>query len=379
MKTHGRTALRHLFGLLAVTLLVQGCGAVAVSRHPARHKKTQANTAVGYFHGPLPALDAVQFLSPDQGFLAGQGIVLATGDGGQTWTRIYSGTQTIEAIAFLSLKSGYALTGSGQILAWTGGSTWQRVAASLGPASAFALDGSSLGQILTVKGTLYQATGPDGPWQAESLEGVSAVSFSGGTTGWAVTQGQNAAPEVWLTQDGGSTWTQSYSPSLGQAQGWTASIAASGDTAWLLLTSSSGQVEHQPYVAYVTHDLGQHWQEILGAALFAQQGMYQPAPESLYGLQAGPLAGTAQSAYFLSWQPGSPNDTLALTATGDGGQTWRQLPLTSVPHAATPYFFQPLALTALPGGTLWLAGSRSGSGKVLVSHDGGASWQSPTF
>ncbi len=378
MTTQGRAALRHLFGLFAVALLLQGCGAVALSRHPARREKTQGSTTAPYFRGALPSLDAVEFLNPDDGFLAGQGIVLETSDGGRNWTRIYRGAEAIRAIAFLSLESGYALTANGGILLWTGGSTWRQVGASLGPAAAIALGGGSLAQVLTSQGTLYRATGPAGPWQAESLHGVKALSFTGSATGWAVTQG-GQGPEVWLTQDGGSTWTASYSPSVTPAQGWTAAIASSGSTAWLLLTASSGQVEHQPYVAYVTHDLGQHWQEILGAALFAQQGMYQPAPQSLYGLQAGPLAGTAQSAYFLSWQPGSPNDTLAVTATGDGGQTWRQLPLTQVSHSATPYFFQPLDLAALPGGTLWLAGGRDGSGRVLVSHDGGASWQAPAF
>ncbi len=384
MKTMRRTALWHVIALMTAVLVLQGCGTTTqpqtqkqkqTTHHP---KKTQASTAPQYFRGALPALDAVQFLSSNEGFVAGQGIVLATSDGGQDWTRIYQGSQTIAAVAFPSATQGYALTTGGQVLAWQqGGSQWQPLAGLPGSASAIWLSGTSIGQLLTTQGTLYRPAASAGAWQAESPKGVIAASFDG-STGWAVTGGSSTAPEVWLTQNGGASWSSSFSPKLGQATGWSATISSAAGTAWLLLTSSSGQSEHQPYVAYVTHDLGQHWQEILGAALFAGQGMYPAAPSSLYGLQAGPVTGGAQSAYFVSWKPGNPNDVLAVTATPDGGQSWQQLPVQGVAHAATPYFFHPLGVAALPGGTLWLVGSRSGAGTMLVSHDGGGSWQALT-
>ncbi len=67
------------------------------------------------------------------------------------------------------------------------------------------------------------------------------------------------------------------------------------------------------------------------------------------------------------------------TLTADGGQSWQQLPVQGVAQAATPYFFGPLGFSAPSGGTLWLVGSRAIAGRMLVSHDGGLTWQAPTF
>ncbi len=377
VKTTGM-ALWSVAGLMTAALLLQGCGSTAAKpKATNQQKKSQAAAQPQDFRGPLPALDAVEFLTADQGFVAGQGIVLETSDGGQSWTRIYGGSQTITSLAFVATSSGYALTSGGQVLAYRG-AQWQSISGLPGSASAIWLSGPSLGELLTTKGTLYQAVGTSGGWQAESLKGVIAACFQG-SRGWAVTGGLKAAPKVWLTENGGATWAATFSPGLTAAGDWSASVAASGTTAWLLFTSGSGQLEHQPYVAYVTHDLGQNWQEVLGAALFAQQGMYPAAPQSLYGLQAGPLAGDALNAYFVSWQPGSPNDILAITATADGGQSWHQMPVQGVAQTATPYFFGPLGFAAPSGGTLWLVGSRAGAGRMLVSHDGGLTWQAPTF
>ena len=375
MKTMRRTALWHVIALMTAGLVLQGCGTTTAPKAQTthHHKKPPAAATPQYFKGTLPALDAVQFLSQNQGFVAGQGIVLSTSDGGQDWTRIYQGTGTITALAFPGATQGYALTASGQVLAWQGGTQWQPVPGLPGSVSGLWLSGTSIAELLTSQGTLYRPGPTAGSWQAESPRNVTAASFDG-ATGWAVTQTASAAPQVYLTQNGGASWSLSYSPKLSGPSGWTASLDSAGGTAWLLLTSSAGQAEHQPYVAYVTHDLGQAWQEILGAPLFAGQGMYPQAPSSLYGLQAGPFTGDAQSAYFVSWKPGNPSDVLAITASGDGGQSWQQLPVQGVAHAATPYFFKPIGIAAVPG-AVWLVGSRAGSGTMLLSHDGGSTWQ----
>ncbi len=355
-------------GLVGLALLLQGCGTVATRKVPAPS-----------YRGVLPAVDAVQFVTPKIGFIAGQGIVLTTDDGGVKWTRIYNGRETIRAIDFIGKFNGWVLTASGSVLAWNGGPKWQRVASALGRAAAMHLAAGGAGLIVTARGMLYRAGRPGGPWQREGLQGVSALSFSASQTGWAVTISGTTAPQVWRTRDGGKTWTLSFTPQLGQPQGWTPTLASSGDAAWLLLTSAQGQLEHQPYVAFATTDLGMQWQEALSAPLFVSQGMYPGAPASLYGLQAGPVAVSGQSGYFLSWAPATPNDILALTVTRDGGQTWRQIPLQKVQPSETPDFFEPLGMALGGSTTLWLVGSRNGRGRVLVSHDGGVHWSAPAL
>jgi photosystem II stability/assembly factor-like uncharacterized protein len=381
--TAGRRTVWPVTLALLLALGAQGCGSVGGHRTTGHHSKpkaaTKTKTQVTAFQGPLPALDAVQFLTSEQGFLAGQGLVLETSDGGRSWTQVYSGAQNIASLDVVSALSGYAVTGTGDVLVWSGGVSWQTLAGTPGPAAAIAPQGTAPTQFLTTGGVLFRADGPQGPWQQERLQGVQSISFTSPTDGYAVTGQGGATPEVWRTADGGATWQPAFTPPLNGGQGWTGSLAASGSDVWLLLTSDSGQVEHQPYLAYVSPDQGQHWQEVLGAPLFAAQGMYPKAAASLYGLQAGPVAAAGQSAYFVSWAPGSPQDTLALTATGDGGQSFSQLPLATTPYAETPYFFQPLGVYALEGGTIWLVGGRGGVGKVLVSTDGGHNWEAPAF
>ncbi len=354
-------------------LLLQGCGATAKTQKAGRRHSVRAAAS---FREALPALDAVQFLTPKLGFIAGNGIVLETRDGGNSWTRIYQGQKTISAIDFTAADAGLALEEDGQVLAWDG-RRWQAVFGGLGPAAAVHLAQGGATTILTAAGDLYGAPGPAGPYSKESLSDVTAVSFAGAQTGWAVTGGPSAFA-VWVTRDGGQTWSRSLSTALSQRQGWTAALAASGSAAWLLLTSNQGQMEHQPYVVYANQGYGQSWQEPLAAPLFAVQGMYPSAQQSLFGLQAGPFAAQRAAAVFVSWQPGPPSDLLALTTTQDGGQSWRQLPIRTVPAADIPAFFSPMAIS-MSGTSIWLVGSRAGSGRVLESIDGGVSWSVPAF
>ncbi len=55
-----------------------------------------------------------------------------------------------------------------------------------------------------------------------------------------------------------------------------------------------------------------------------------------------------------------------------------EVPAGSLPSAAA-IAPEALGFGAPSGGTLWLVGSRAGAGRMLVSHDGGLTWQAPTF
>ena len=359
--------------LAALGMTLPACGP---SPKPA--PKPPAKSAAKPYKGPLPALRAVQFVTPRLGFLGGQGIVLETRDGGRTFTRIYSGAEDIAELDFTSPDAGWVRTASGEVLAFDG-KRFRRIASSLGAAAAIHLGKGGPSLVLTKSGTLYRAKGPEGPWQSEGVGLLSSIAFAaGGRVGWAV--GTSAgAPVVYVTADGGRTWAKSFAPPVEPDQDWSATLGAAGGAVWLLLTSPNGQMEHQPYVAFVRRGKGSPWTEVLAASPFAgAQGFYPPTRAGLYGLQAGPLAARGPAAAFLSWLPAPNGNLLALTTSEDVGRTWSQRPL-ALKAARTPNFFQPMGLALVGRETLWLVGSRGGKGIALTSNDGGAHFSSPSL
>ncbi len=123
------------------------------------------------------------YFAGDHGWLAGwTGIVFHTSDAGRTWTRQSTGVfQGLESIYFLDKNHGWAAGWAGTILRTAdGGATWHRV-------------------------------------QTDTLWSLSAVYFLDRQRGWAAGFGG----QVLHTKDGGVTWREQPSP----VRGWMRSIA----------------------------------------------------------------------------------------------------------------------------------------------------------
>ena len=274
-----------------------------------------------FWQNPLPqgnALNGVAFPDSTHGWVVGYGTILATSDGGATWTAQDPGTTAhLEGVFFPDATHGWAVGDEGTILATAdGGATWTP-----------------------------QYSGTDLPSGITFT--LSGVCFPDASHGWVV-----GRAEIWAgnhqpshfedvlsaTADGGATWTPQYSgtetlngvcfPDAGH--GWAVGYDYYTGESVILATSDGG-------ATWTAQDPGTAAQ--LTAVSF---------PDASHGWAVG-----------YGWK------TDVILATSDGGATWTQQ--NSGTEAA-------LALTAVSFPDVshgWAVGY---GGTVLATTDGGATW-----
>src|SRR6185295_3118953 len=76
----------------------------------------------------VDGLDAVAFPSTSRGWAGGRGAIIATTDGGSTWTQQYQGRADIRSLAFADEQHGWAVASTSLLRTTDGGVTWSRVA-----------------------------------------------------------------------------------------------------------------------------------------------------------------------------------------------------------------------------------------------------------
>ncbi|MCZ6574991.1 MAG: YCF48-related protein [Gammaproteobacteria bacterium] len=84
-------------------------------------------SATPVFHNPTSTLQAVHFVDAERGWAVGDGgTVLATTDGGRTWSVRDAGTTAaLWSVDFVDAERGWAVGDGGTVLATTdGGRTW---------------------------------------------------------------------------------------------------------------------------------------------------------------------------------------------------------------------------------------------------------------
>src|SRR5207253_1139431 len=96
--------MRTVLGLFAAALIV-GSGTAATAPTP-------------------PRLTAVRFVDARHGWAAGPGAILATGDGGRTWSRQYRGGAAFRSLEFVDTRHGWAVAGRKLLRTSDGGETW---------------------------------------------------------------------------------------------------------------------------------------------------------------------------------------------------------------------------------------------------------------
>jgi photosystem II stability/assembly factor-like uncharacterized protein len=220
---------------------------------------------------PVPALDAVQFVSSWQGWAAGAGHVLATTDGGRTWTRQYTGTAALDQVDFVDARDGWA-TGTNSLLRTTdGGATWSAVGDPCGairsvhfvtPDAGYAVAGGSQvridgglpapvagGELLaTTDGGQSWAAVPAAPAQAQT------VCFTSPSSGFLGTPGK-----IWRTSDAGRTWSLAFTePAASGARPGAADTTllqcAGAGAVWAMFLGSGAALGHAPYLVYAAQD-----------------------------------------------------------------------------------------------------------------------------
>lgn len=183
------------------------------------------------------------------GWLASDGKIFGTADGGQTWSVQYSnsGGSAIWSVFPLNGQTAWAVGDGGLILKTTNGSTWQTQSS---PTSNFLFGvyfrNPDLGWICGDFGVILKTTNGGATWSQKSTPTSNRlydIYFASDSDGWAV--GRNGA--IIRTTNGGESWTSQASgttsrlygvhfltPGNGFAVGWDGRVlrTTNGGTNW---------------------------------------------------------------------------------------------------------------------------------------------------
>ena len=178
-------------------------------------------------------VSAVDFTDAQHGWIAcASGALLATSDGGTTWTVHDTGTSAaLNSVSFVDQAHGWAsgtryLASSPEyvvVRTSDGGDTWQTVSSLdctsvdfVDSSHGWAVTGSDLCSTSDGGVTWTKVVTPG--WQSGSPEFFD-VSFADQSHGWALgyLYGYGAGYALYATDDGGATWTISPCPELGTA------------------------------------------------------------------------------------------------------------------------------------------------------------------
>ena len=293
----------------------------------------------------------------EHGWVGGDGIILATSDGGKTWQRQYSGPARVIAFSFAGNADGWALTEGGLLHTGNGGSLWETVGLPGKPFRSVSLVDPRTGW--GSDGEQVYATADGGAaWVATAAPGrVDALCFVNHQRGWLA-----GGSQVWRSSDGGKSWQPSFTAPV-TGENWRGALACRDDGTWLLLTAP-GMTSQQPHALFRSFDSGRHWTAVAKAGYFSSA--YPTLPD-LPAIDAYVDAFMARggAAFFLGNCPacGVP---LSLVQTLDGGRSWEHLKIPGLTGAG--------GIAAI-GDQVWVAGQSQERGLLLNSGDRGHTWR----
>ena len=273
------------------------------------------------------AVWGVRFATPSHGFVFGHGLWETT-DGGRHWTLQSAPTGTILSLAAID----------GRVLALVQG------AAPSGPATLLrrALAGGAWSAVTTVR-------------TADLSDPNDLIATQAGTA--AVLDGTS----VLVTTDGGLIATRHTTPIL-PADFSPASVTVTGGTGLALLTVGQGFTGHTVKRVYVSADAGAVWHRAGAPGTEGDGGVLAA------GSARGLLLATASAASWIDRSTDAGATWATRLTYGDGGLGWTDLGFTSVARAVVVH-----GPADTPGG------SDGRPGQLLLSSDGGATWQAVAF
>lgn len=351
--------------------------------------------------GASPALHSVSFVDTTHGWVAGDGLILATMDGGTTWSSQYSGDETITALDFVSPSTGWAVGGDALLATTDGGANWQPVGEPPQPLEKVDFLTTSAGYGVG-QGWLFSTVDGGASWRPVATPiPVGDACFTSTTQGWTAnrmfsTGGNSPAwtpsggtpsggTVLFETDDAGQTWQQRSLPDdvTSEDQANVAAGNYSGGTGWgqklrciapsvlwdLVLFDNYAGGEGYAVVQSTTG--GQQSTEVLRNPGTTRPG---PTPGDLFAVSATTayLTGMCGACDPASAAQPSLQPALAIAQTTDGGQSWTNYPIPDLPLTANALSFP----TADNG---WLVAERASSGAtapsaVLATGDGGVTW-----
>jgi hypothetical protein len=339
--------------------------------------------------GQSPALAAVQFTDSGHGWVAGAGRIMATSDGGASWTRQYAGPADLDQVDFIDGEHGWAAGGGSLLRTTDGGASWTALAEPCPGAelSSVHFVSPTLGYAVAATAAAQQAPGGQ---DTTALGGSLLRTTDGGST-WSAVTNAPANPQsacfasaddgylgtpahIWRTTDGGQHWTLALTElaATGNADATadTPELECAGASGlWVLFLGQGAAMEHEPYLAYDTQD-GHEWHGVLEqqyteSAL--RPGVKLPEGPGSY---PGPFSAIdSGSAAFVGYTPPVGYGVAPVMLASDNGYA-----LTKEGNVGT--INEPMAAAFLSPAQGWVIGEnlKTNAFDVEATSNGGRSW-----
>ena len=329
---------------------------------------------------PNPDLHAILFVDGQHGWAAGSQRIVATIDGGATWTTQYTGPEVFAQLDFLNADDGWALGQHTLLHTADGGQTWLPFGEPPQPLDQMHFLSPTSGYGVA-DGALYRTADAGTTWQPLATPiAVGGLCFVSVDTGWVVntspfqSNGRQAPPPsptaLYATTDAGANWRQVALPAAMTSEGDLGQRlqCAPRGVLWDLFLGGVG-AGNQFYALYRGSASGAPWQLLTGHELSGGLG---PDP----GSYAGALSVVDADAAYLTGvcfacYPPSPTTppAVAIGGTTDAGHTWHVFPVPGLPPTTND-----IAFISSNQGWLVAEGSAVRPSQILVTVDGGRTW-----
>jgi len=322
----------------------------------------------------VDGLDAVAFPSTSRGWAGGSGAIIATTDGGATWTQQYKGRADIRSLVFADEQHGWAVASTSLLRTADGGATWVPAGEPAGLAltsvdftsaeEGWGIAVPAHGVGAPVLGALVHTIDGGSSWSVVRPGVADSICVSGGELV------AGAGSKVLDSTDGGATWSTLFDAgSSPVAQWFTATVECPDLQSIWVLFAGGAAAGSQGYAAYTSADAGIGWQPVVVSPMLVGS---DPAFANVTPLDAypGPFAAvSASEAIFLGQCPACSPQHVTVLRTRDGGARFER-------RVVNGFFPTGLAfadpdhgwMTTLVGG---VEGRRSA---ILATTDGGRSW-----
>ena len=230
------------------------------------------------------ALAAVQFTDSGHGWVAGDGRIMATTDGGTSWTRQYAGPADLDQVDFIDAQHGWAAGGDSLLRTTDGGGSWTALAAPCqGRLTSVHFVSPAVGYAVAAKTAANAPAGQSPGGQDTTALGGSLLRTTDGGSSWSPVTSAPADPQsacfanaddgylgtparIWRTTDGGQHWTLALTEpgaSANPATADTPEIECAGASGlWVLFLGQGAAMQHEPYLGYASQD-GREWHGVL--------------------------------------------------------------------------------------------------------------------
>jgi len=321
-----------------------------------------------------PDFSSVFFVDETFGWIAGSGgLILSTGDGGNSWRVQPSGTaRDFSAIHFIDRNRGWACGSNGTILVTLdGGANWQVQRGTISiPLKSIYFTDRERGWACGNDGTILSTIDGGLRWRVQSsgtTGNLSAIHFADHNHGWAC--GDDGT--IVSTTDGGATWRAQNSSTSFELN---AIHFADRNLGWICGTGGTILITHDGGMSWRSHTSGTY--SDLRAIHFkgSDRGWASGAGGAILSTTDGGSSWQVStrgnglilySIYFADPDHGWASGTFGtILSTTDGGASWQ------VQSSGTWDSLFSIRFSDLESGRAW-----GQEGSVLSTMDGGGSWQ----